>query len=184
MDVIGKNAALIVMDVQEASAAPSDGELNNPGAEQNIAALIRRWRRDGLPLFFVKYLSPREASPFHKDAPGSKLRESCTSLPGEPVVIKHFESAFMKTDLEERLRAAGLNTLILTGFYTDQCVAVSAKVANNLGFEVVVVSDGTATTGCPGYNNTFYRGEDIHQLTLGSLKRDGITIAESAALIS
>lgn len=183
MDVIGKNAALIVVDVQEASTAPSDGKLNNPGAEQIIVALIHRWRRDGLPLFFVKYISPRNASPFFKDAPGIKLRESCTPLPGEPVFVKHFESAFMKTGFEERLRAEGVHTLIFTGFYTDQCVAASAKVANNLGFEVVVVSDATATIGCPGYNNTLYEGEDIHQLALGGLKRDGIAIVECASLL-
>lgn len=184
MDVKAKNAALIVLDVQEASAAPSDGELSNPAAEGNISALIRRWRRDGLPLFFVKYLSPRKASPFHEDSPGSKLRESCTPLPGEPVIIKHFESAFMKTDFESRLREAKLHTLIFTGFYSDQCVAVTAKVANNLGFEVIVVSDGTAATGCPGYNNDkYYEGVDIHQLTLGSLNRDGITVVESSALL-
>jgi nicotinamidase-related amidase len=184
MDVKAKNAALIIVDVQEASVIPAEGQLSNPAAERNIAALICRWRRDGLPLFFVKYLSPRKASPFHEDSPGSRLRESCAPLPGETVIVKHFESAFMKTDLEARLNEAKLHTLIFTGFYTDQCIAVTSKVANNLGFEVIVVSDGTATTGCPGYiNDKYYEGVDIHQQTLGSLKRDGISIIETSDLL-
>ena len=90
----------------------------------------------------------------------------------------------MKTDLEARLNEAKLHTLIFTGFYTDQCIAVTSKVANNLGFEVIVVSDGTATTGCPGYiNDKYYEGVDIHQQTLGSLKRDGISIIETSDLL-
>lgn len=184
MDVIEKNAVLMVVDVQEALEASSDGKMNNPGAEGNLVRLIERWRRDDLPRFFVRYISPRPASPFHKDAPGSRFKASVKPRPGETVIEKHFESVFMKTDLEERLRKANLRTLIFTGFYSDQCIAASSKVANNLGFEVMAVSDATATIGCPGYKNEkFYEAEDIHRMMMGNLQRDGITILESAELL-
>jgi len=89
----------------------------------------------------------------------------------------------MKTDLERRLRETNLETLIFTGFYTDQCVASSVKVANNLGFEVVVVSDAAATTGCRGYDGSFYEAGDVHNLTLGGLRRDNISIIETNDLL-
>jgi len=183
MDAISVNAALIIVDVQEVLDEPSPGELNNPDAVQNIVRLLDRWRTDKLPVFHLQYISPRKASPFHKDAPGTGIKEPVKPLPGEPVIVKHFESAFMKTDLEERLRKAGLHTLVFAGFYTDQCIGATVKTANNLGFDVYVVSDAAATTGCKGYNGKFYRAEDIHQLTLGSLQRDGISIIETVALV-
>jgi nicotinamidase-related amidase len=76
-----------------------------------------------------------------------------------------------------------LQTLIFVGFYTDQCIAATVKVANNLGFRVFVAADATAATGCKGYNGKFYQAEDIHQVTLGSLQRDGISIIESIELL-
>ena len=183
MDVISVNAALIIVDVQEVLDDPSQGELNNANAEKNIVRLLERWRRDQLPVFHLQYISPRKASPFHKDAPGTGIKEPVKPLPGEPVIVKHFESAFMKTNLEERLSKAGLHTLVFAGFYTDQCLAATVKTANNLGFDVYVVSDAAATTGCKGYNGKFYRAEDIHQFTLGSLQRDGISIVEMKGLL-
>jgi nicotinamidase-related amidase len=183
MNIIERNAALVIIDMQQTLAGPNREKLNNPVAEKNILKLSAVWRKSRLPLFWVQYLSPRQGSPFHKDDPGSKLQDAVKREPGEVLIVKHFESAFMKTDLERRLRGANLETLIFTGFYTDQCVAATAKVANNLGFKVVVVSDAAATTGCRGYNGRFYEAEDIHQSALGSLQRDGISIIESKDLL-
>jgi nicotinamidase-related amidase len=184
MDVISINAVLIVIDVQEVVDDPTQGELNNPEAVGNIVKLLERWRKERLPIFHVQYISPRMKSPFHKDAPGTGIKESVKPLPGEPLIVKHFESAFMKTDLEERLKKANLQTLIFVGFYTDQCVASTVKVANNLGFKVFVAADATAAAGCRGYNGKFYKAEDIQQMTLGSLQRDDITIIGIAELLA
>jgi nicotinamidase-related amidase len=183
VDIISEKAALIVIDVQEVVDDPAQGELNNPGAEGNIVKLLERWRKERLPIFHVQYISPREKSQFHKDNPGTGIKESVKPLPGEPLIVKHFESAFMKTDLEERLKKANLQTLIFVGFYTDQCVASTVKVANNLGFNVFVAADATAASGCRGYNGEFYKAEEIHQMTLGSLQRDDITIIGIADLL-
>lgn len=176
MDILSKNAALIIIDVQEATAGPIWGKLNNPAAEEKIVRLLELWRKKGLPVFHIQYISPRLASPYHQDAGLDKIKKSVAPLPGETLVVKHFESAFMKTDLEERLKKANLENLIFVGFYTDQCVAATVKTANNLGFKVFVALDGTAAIGCRGYNGKYYEAEDIHQMTLGSLQRDGISI--------
>lgn len=176
MNANNANTALIVVDVQEAVDNPSDGGLNNSSAENNIIELVRQWRMENRPLFFIQYYSPRVKSPFHKDSPTSRLKEWVTGMTGETFIIKHFESAFVGTELEQHLVDSGITDILVTGFYTDQCVAATAKVANNLGFNVSVAADATAATGCLGFNGVFYSGEDIHQMTLGSLKRDGISI--------
>ncbi len=183
VDMILENAALIIIDVQEVLNDPAQGKLNNPEAEKNIVKLLSHWRKKCQPLFHVQYISPRQASPFHLNAAGTNIKESVQPGPGETIIVKHFETAFMKTDLEERLSKANIKTLIFVGFYTDQCVASTAKVANNLGFKVCVVADATGTTGYRSYDGKFYLAEDIHQLTLGSLQRDGITILHTRDLL-
>jgi nicotinamidase-related amidase len=182
MDIISNNAALIVIDVQQVLDDPDQGALNNPGAVQRIVWLLELWRKHRLPVFHVKYISPRRASPFHKDAPGSRLKDEVKPLPGEPLIVKHFECAFMQTGLAERLEKEKLHTLVFVGFYTDQCLAASVKAANNLGFDVHVAADATATTGCRGYNGKFHEAEDIWQMTLGSLRRDNISIIQCGDL--
>lgn len=178
------NAALIVVDVQEAVFDGREGELNNRGAEQTIGKLLGRWRKEGAPVFHIQYISPRKQSPFQQEAPGVSLRKSVELMSDEPLIVKNFESAFMETDLEHQLSELDVEVLVCVGFYTDQCLAATAKSANNLGFRVIVVSDATAAVGCSGYDNgKRYSGEDIHQIALGGLRRDGIEIIRSDNLL-
>lgn len=179
-----EKTALLIIDVQEVLDDPAMGTLNNPEAEANILHLLKHWRAHKLPLFFVKYLSPRKASPFHPGSPGTAIKASVAPLPGESLVAKHFESAFMKTGLEEKLRKEGIQALIFVGFYTDQCVAASSKVANNLGFRVHVVADATGTIGCTGHGGRFFTADETHALALGGLERDGITIIKTGELLT
>ena len=183
MNIKEKNAALLVIDVQKALDTGSDGPLHNPEAEQNIVKLIAHWREEQLPLYFVKYFSPRPASPFHPDKTTSEFKDSISPLAHEPVTIKRFEGAFMETDLADKLREKNINTLLFTGFYADQCIAASSKEANNLGFECYVVADGTSSTACTGHNGKVYEAEDVFYLTLGSLERDGIKVVNSEELL-
>ncbi len=173
-----------MIDVQEVLDNPALGILDNPGAEQNIIKILGHWRAHNQPRFIIQYHSPRPASPFHREASGSGLKPAVRPRAGELHIIKHFESAFMKSELEERLREQEIETLVFVGYYTDQCVAVSAKVANNLGFRVIVIADATATTGCQGYEGTRYKATAIQDLALGSLQRDGITIIDTATLLN
>ena len=64
--------------------------------------------------------------------------------PGDPVVTKHRYSAFLRTDLETILRAAGIRTVMLAGVATNVCVETTARDAFMRDFYVVLCSDGTA----------------------------------------
>lgn len=63
---------------------------------------------------------------------------------GEPVIAKHYASAFFGTSLAPTLRVAGVDTLVIAGVSTSGCVRASATDALNHGFRPQVVREACA----------------------------------------
>jgi len=63
----------------------------------------------------------------------------------EPVVIKHRYSAFIGTRLESVLKTLSVKTLIMTGVGTNVCVESTARDGFMLDYNIVFLSDCTAT---------------------------------------
>ncbi|HYP46794.1 MAG TPA: cysteine hydrolase [Propionibacteriaceae bacterium] len=72
---------------------------------------------------------------------GHDIIDQLAPLPGEPVLDKPGKGAFYGTDLQDRLVAAGITALIVTGVTTEVCVHTTVREANDRGFEVLVLSD-------------------------------------------
>jgi nicotinamidase-related amidase len=183
MQTLPHNAALILIDVQQAFEDPSWGQRNNPQAEENIAALLEAWRGTGRPLFHIQHRSPRPASLFHPDANGFKVKPQAAPLAGEPVLFKSVNSAFIGTDLEQRLRDAGIATLVIAGITTDHCVSTTTRMAGNLGFEAFIVSDATATFERIGPDGRHYTAQQMHDTALASLHREFATVVATGEVI-
>jgi nicotinamidase-related amidase len=64
---------------------------------------------------------------------------------GEIVIDKPGYSAFVNTDLEQQLRARGIQTLILTGVSTEVCVSSTLRSAVDLGYRCITVRDACAS---------------------------------------
>jgi len=58
--------------------------------------------------------------------------------------------AFPNTDLESKLLANGIETVALGGFLTNCCVESTMRTAYEKGFNVITLTDATATTGEEG----------------------------------
>jgi nicotinamidase-related amidase len=164
MDRDAGRTALLVIDVQRGMDSPRLGRRNNPGAEENVAALLAAWRRADLPLFHVRHLSKEPGSPLVGE--GTGFKRPARPLPGEIVVEKDVNSAFIGTDLEACLRERGVEKLVLAGLTTDHCVSTTARMAANLGFEVRLVSDATATFDRVGPDGRLHAAEDVHEMAL------------------
>jgi maleamate amidohydrolase len=81
---------------------------------------------------------------FADGAEGDWGRLALDPAPGETVVVKQYASAFAGTSLAATLRAAGVDTVVVTGVSTSGCVRATATDALTAGFRPLVVRDACA----------------------------------------
>jgi len=180
---LAHNAALIVIDVQKEFDDPQWGSRNNADAEKRIAALLAAWRETARPVFNVQHLSDSEDSPLHPRKPGCAIKDAVRPLKNEPIVQKRVNSAFIGTDLEGALRQLRVGTLVLVGLTTPHCVSTSARMAGNLGFEVYLPRDAIAAFEITGPDGKHYTAEEIHTMSLATLREEFATVVDSEALL-
>ena len=70
------------------------------------------------------------------------------------VVIKRRDSVFQDTEVEVWLRSLGIDSIIFAGIDTSICVESSLRDAFNHGYDVVLISDATASNNLSHYNST------------------------------
>lgn len=161
--------ALLLIDVQQGFDDPKWGARNNPHAEARIAELLAAWREAGGPVIHVQHMSVTPGSPLRPESPGNAIKEEAAPLEGEPLFRKQVNSAFIGTGLEAYLREHGIGALAIVGLTTDHCVSTTARMAANLGFDVTVVEDATATFARTGPDGVHYSADQMHRLALASL---------------
>src|SRR5579859_5409778 len=183
MKMIPKNAALILIDIQQGFDEPVWGERNNPGAEAKAAELLAAWRRTGRPLVHVQHRSVMPNSPLRPGQPGCELKPEVKPLPGEPVIGKSVNSAFIGTDLEARLRGQGVGTVVLAGLTTQHCVSTTTRMAGNLGFEVVVAADACAAHAQTGFDGKRHSAQEVHEVSLATLHGEFAEVASTADIL-
>ena len=170
-----QSAALIVIDVQQAFLDPRWGERNNPGAEAKAAELLAAWRETRRPLFHVQHLSVMPGSPLRPGQPGCEHKPEVKPLPGETVITKSVNSAFIGTDLEARLRGQGIQT--------QHCVSTTTRMAGNLGFDAVVAADACAAHAQTGYDGRRHSAEEVHAVSLATLHGEFAEVAATADIL-
>ncbi|MET1034375.1 MAG: isochorismatase family protein [Arthrobacter sp.] len=107
------------------------------------------------------------------DNPMGRPMPQVDPAPGEPVVVKRFASAFFGTDLAERLRARGVDTVVVVGTSTSGCVRATAVDAIQHGFIPVVVADAVGD-----------RDDGVHRASLFDLQAKYAEVMDSADVIA
>lgn len=82
------------------------------------------------------------------------------------VVIKRRDSAFQDTELRVWLQSEGINTLVICGVDTSICVETSLRDAFNIGYDVILISDATASGVSKHYETTLERVRDYYGLVM------------------
>ena len=178
-----KATTLLVIDLQLGFDEPRWGRRNNPALEQRASELLRAWRASGRPVVHVRHMSVDPSSPLRPGQGGNAFKPEAAPAPGEAVVQKRVNSAFIGTSLEAHLRCAGSTGVVIVGLTTNHCVSTTARMAGNLGFATWVVSDATATFDRVGPDGVEHRAEDVHAMALSDLHGEFATVVDTATVI-
>jgi len=89
----------------------------------------------------------------HVDSFAAQMVEPLTPLPGEIVVNKTTDSVTTGTNYLQLLRYMGIETVVVTGIVTDQCVASTVRGLADDGFKVICVEDACAAGDIELHNN-------------------------------
>ena len=138
-------------------------------------------RSAGLPCPASKH---RAGDLFHPDSPGFQIKGAALPAGDEPVLSKTVNSAFIGTDLEQRLRDSGIDSVVIVGITTDHCVSTTARMAANLDFTTIVVSDATATFERTGPEGQHYSAEQMHETALASIHDEFAEVLRTEAVLA
>ena len=166
-----KRSALIIQDLQndviiEGGAFADSGAPAHATAQNvvgNVADLAAACRSAGVPVIHVWYIVEQGASGLRQNAPlfqgvkeanalvrgtwGAAPADGLELQDGDHVVEKMRMNGFYETRLDILLRGLGADTLIVSGAWTNMSIEHTARHGADAGYEVVVPSDGTSTTG-------------------------------------
>ncbi|OKO86051.1 isochorismatase [Bradyrhizobium sp. NAS80.1] len=178
--------ALIVVDVQRAfdEWEAAGKRRNNPDAVARIADLLKAFRASDAPIFHIRHEGTKPNSSFLPSGTGYAVKDEAREAPGEAVIVKRVNSAFIGTDLEKRLRAGSIATLVICGATTNHCVETTTRMAGNLGFDAQLVRDATWTFDRIGPDGDAHSAEDIHAMTLSNLNREFARIVTTDDVIA
>ncbi|MCX6092881.1 MAG: isochorismatase family protein [Candidatus Bipolaricaulota bacterium] len=138
--------ALLVIDVQTLYMEPTPMvTIDGDDLLAKCGRLIDAAHRAGVSVIYVRHLDPDSPS----DDKLTQIHPAIAPQPGDSVVEKSFGSAFMRTDLEERLERLAAKSLVVCGLATFGCVNQTVFCAVCKGYDVTVASDahGTAQSG-------------------------------------
>ena len=182
--VMEDDCPLIMIDCQVGFEDPMWGERNNPQFEVNAKALLAHWRAKNRTIIHVRHASLEMASPLRAESPGFAFLEWAQPLKGETEIIKHVNSGFIGTALEDTLRTDGHSKLVFLGLTTNQCVSTTVRMAGNLGFDVRLVADACATFPRIAFDGEVFDAESVHRTALASLHGEFCTVVTTRDLLS
>jgi nicotinamidase-related amidase len=184
-----QTTCLLIIDTQKGVNALEHwggpgARRNNPEAEENIREMLRAFRTAGLPVAFTRHDSREAASPLKFSLDTGAQIEGLEPMPGEIVVRKDVNSGFIGTSLEVQLRRAGVQRLVVAGFFTNFCVETTVRMAGNMGFDTYLVEDASAATNRIGPDGVDHDPELVHQLSVASLHGEFCTAISTADAIA
>jgi nicotinamidase-related amidase len=103
--------------------------------------LLEAWRARGGAVIHVRHDSIEPLSVFAPSHPGNALRDGFAPEPGEGLIVKSVNSAFIGTDLDLRLRRLGTEAIVALGMSTDMCLSTTVRMGANLGYRMIVAAE-------------------------------------------
>ncbi|MGH3292209.1 MAG: isochorismatase family protein [Trebonia sp.] len=190
---MGRRAAMVIIDAQRYMVAPDadqDGAFpsscgdSGRAALARLAALLPELRRRGVPLFYTRFeLAPDggDIGVYGRKRPlletgnwclagssGAEIHPAVAPAAGDIQFVKKKPSAFHGTPLTALLVDRGIDTVLLSGGSTSNCVRATAIDAMSFNYRTVVVED------C-----VFDRLSISHEVALFDLERQAADVLDA-----
>ena len=163
------STALLVIDFQNEYFNGKMPIPDGKAALNNAKRLIEMADASGMPVFHVQHVTPAGAPIFAEDGSTVAFHADLQPAANHAVVRKSSVSVFPTTDIDARLKARGIKTLIVSGLMTHACVAGATRDAVPLGYDVIVADDACATRDLDGADGKTVPHAVLHQASLASL---------------
>lgn len=139
--------ALLIIDIQNDYFPGGNMPLHQPEtALEQTTRILDHFRQRQLPLVHIRHASVRPGANFMvPGTSGQEIHPQLTPREGEPVMTKHFPSAFQQTSLHDDLQNLGVEQLVICGMMTHMCIDTSVRSAFERGYRVQLIGDATAT---------------------------------------
>ena len=157
--------ALVVVDVQNDYNGGNLAIQHPPFADSaaNVARAMDAAVAAGTKIVVVKQMAPETSPIFAKGSHGGELHPEIARRNRDHYVEKMLPSAFTGTDLEDWLRANGIDTIAVVGYMTHNCDLSTIIHAVHMGFAVEFLSDASGSV--PYANSAGYASaQDIHRV--------------------
>jgi len=132
------NKALLVIDVQNAIT-----NQNNPAIERTLSYInqvIATFPKE--EVYYIRHIE--DGTEFDESNTDSYL-SSKLLIVNDQIFKKHFNSAFLQTELDDVLKQKNITDIYIVGFQTEFCVDATIKTGHFLGYHVHVYKQGHDT---------------------------------------
>jgi gluconolactonase len=164
-----KRTALIIQDLQndviiEGGAFSDSGAPKHAKAQdvvENVKSLAAACRRAGVPVIHVWYIVEEGATGLKLNAPlfqgvkdanalvrgswGAAPADGLEAQDGDLIVEKMRMSAWQGTRLETMLQGLGVDTVIVTGAWTNMSIEHTARTGADKGYRMIVLENACST---------------------------------------
>ena len=194
---MGTRPAVLVIDVQNYMVGPPSGSTHEypsacgapaVAALARLAPLLDEARNAGAPVVYTRFELRRDRSDVGvygrkrdfldtegwclEGSEGAQIATAVSPEPGDLIFVKKKPSAFHGTPLLGTLVDRGVDTVVVTGGSTSNCVRATAVDSASYNFRTIVVSD------C-----VFDRIQISHRVALFDLDRQYADVMDSEEVI-
>lgn len=168
-----QTTALIVIDFQmEYFDGKEPGKLRIPdglAAMKQAKRLVAFADAHRMPVFHIQHIGPANGPLFAEGSAHAEIHPDITPAAHHQLVQKTTASSFVKTDLHQRLQAQDIQTLIVCGLMTHNCVSSTARDARPHGYRTLIAGDACATRAIDLWDSSVMSHQDLHRGALASV---------------
>lgn len=178
------STALLVIDFQDEYFSGRMPIPDGHNAMTNANRLIAMADQAEIPVFHIQHITPAGAPIFAEDGKTVAFHPEIQPAAHHEVVCKSSVSVFPTTDIDARLKARGVKTLIISGLMTHACVSGAARDAAPLGYEVIVAADACATRDLTGPDGRTIPHQTLHQASLVTMADTFADVRTTEAILA